>query len=325
MLGYLSTSEASVIDNSMPALQNTKAGSNLRIALGADINPDYKWYVNGTLGSDTNNGHSFDTAFKTIQKAVDSCGNGRGDIIYVMPMPSAKYTENVVIYQHQSVKIIAPFGPWSTRMRVGDATTKYAITPVGGTATAGCGFVVLSRDVEISGFGIDGGGGYCGIYCGDGYNISTAWDANSAGCYFHDNHFLDASNYGVILDGCSGNVRVENNVFERFVYAGIEVVPGGSRTVQRPIIRNNTFLGRGYGVHMYSSATTVGVQVIGNTFVDMIGYTMTNSCLFQGAGCHAFMGNYDMTSAGALGSTTDFMGGNFEKHAMNSPVYVAES
>jgi parallel beta-helix repeat protein len=324
---YLTLPEARIINDLMPGNQNLQLGSKLRNALnlGMGIKNGSKFYVDGTNGSDTDyDGLSWDTAFKTIQHAVDSCGNGRGDVIFVAPMRSAKYTENVLILEHQSIKILAPWGPWTTRMRASDGTTKYAITPVGGIATSGCAFVVLSRDVEIAGFGIDGGGGYCGIYCGDGYRISATYDENSAGCYFHDNYFLDASNYGIILDGCSANVMIENNVFERYVYAGVEVGPGGSRTVQRPIIRGNTFLGKGHGVHLYDSATTVGVQVIGNTFVDF-GGVMTYSCLFQGAGVHAFMGNHDCTAAGALGSATDFMSGNTEAHAMNVPVYIAEA
>jgi hypothetical protein len=328
MDNYLSPSERLAINAMCPAGGAYQIGDKIGQALlmGQFYKADHKWYVDGTLGNDTvNDGHSWQTAFKTIQKAVDSCGNGVGDIIFVAPMPSAKYAENVLIYGHQSIKIIAPWGPWTTRLRVSDAATKYAITPVGGTATAGIGFIVLSRDVEICGFGIDGGGGYCGVYVGDGYRISASYDANAAGALIHGNAFLDASNYGVILDGCSGNVHVENNEFERFVYAGIEIGPGGSRTVQRPTIRGNTFLGRGYGVHMYSDATTVGVQVIGNTFSDQGGYTMTRSCLFAGAGCHMFMGNCDLTANGALGSATDFMSGNTEAHAMNSPVYIAES
>lgn len=326
---YLSKAEALVVDNLMPGNQNVGVGSKLRNALqlGMGFKDGQKFYVSGTSGSDTAyDGLSWDTPFKTIQKAVDSCGNGRGDVIFVAPMPSAKYAENVVILDHQSIKIIAPWGPWTTRLRVSDATTKKAITPVGGTATAGCGFVVLSRDVEITGFGIDGGGGYCGIYCGDGYNIdSVNYDENTAGCHFHGNHFLDASNYGVILDGCSGNVLVENNIFERFVYAGVEIVPGGSRTCQRPIIRGNTFLGAGYGVHLYSSATTVGVQVIGNTFCDVSASAMTKSCLFQGAGIHFFMGNFDCTANKMTGSSTDFMAGNSEGRAGTGHTYVSEA
>jgi len=326
---YLSKAEAIVVDNLMPGNQNYGVGSKLRSALqlGMGFKDGQKFYVDGTNGSDTDyDGKSWETPFKTIQKAVDSCGNGRGDMIFVAPMPSAKYTENVLIVDHQSIKIIAPWGPWTTRMRPSDAATKYAITPVGGTATSGCAFLVMSRDVEICGFGIDGGGGYCGIYCGDGYRVnSVLYDENTAGCYFHGNHFVDASNYGVILDGCSANVMIENNVFERFVYGGVEIVPGGSRTCQRPIIRGNTFLGSGYGVHLYNSATTVGVQVIGNTFCDVSASSMTRSCLFQGAGVHFFMGNYDCTANKMLGSTTDFMAGNFEGRAGNGHTYVSEA
>jgi hypothetical protein len=42
-----------------------------------------KFYVDGINGNNDYDGLSWDSAFKTIQKAVDSTGNGRGDIIFV--------------------------------------------------------------------------------------------------------------------------------------------------------------------------------------------------------------------------------------------------
>lgn len=334
MNGYITKDESQAINNSSQALQNTLAGTNLMYALSSGINPEYRWYVDRTNGSDSNDlnyGHSPQMAFKTIQHAVDMTGNGRGDLIIVLPTPSAKYTENVVIYGHQSIKIIAPFGPWTTRIRPSDATTKYAFTPGGGVATQGACFIVMSRDVEIAGFNFDGGGGYAGIYCGDGQIITDLGytGQNTAGCYFHDNEFQSGNDayYGLVLQGCSDNVRVVNNVFNWTTQAGVYMCCGGTKTNQRTIIDNNKFLGcMDYGVYL-TNDVHYNTCVTRNTFFDRLPGTtvMTRSCLFQGAYGNVFTGNYDATTNGALGSATDYMSGNTEFHAMNTPVYIAEA
>jgi hypothetical protein len=291
------------------------------------------FYVDGINGLDTNDGLTGATAFKTIQKAVDSCGNGAGDTIYVAPMASAKYTENVVIYQHQSIKIIAPYGPWTTRMRPSDATTKYPFTPSGGVAVAGAAFIVLSRDVEICGFNIDTGGGYAGIYVGDGTAVTGLGytNQNSAGYYFHDNEFQSGNDgfYGIVCQGSSDNGIIANNVFNWFATtgAGIHMCCGGARTNQRIRIINNDFLGcLDYGIYL-TNDVHYNTLVKGNTFFDRLPGTtvMIQSCLFQGGYGNAFVGNFDATTNGALGDATDFMSGNTELHAMNVPVYIAEA
>jgi hypothetical protein len=289
-----------------------------------------KFYVDGINGNNDYDGLSWDSAFKTIQKAVDSTGNGRGDVIFVSSMPSEKYTENVVIYKHQSIKIIAPFGTWTTRIRPSDATIKYPFTPSGGVSVNGAAFIVLSRDVEICGFNIDTGGGYAGIYVGDGTAITGLGytNQNSAGCNFNNNEFQSGNDgyYGVVCQGCSDNVKIENNIFNWITTAGIYMCCGGARTNQRTIIRNNEFLGtKGYGVYL-TNDVHYNILVRGNTFADQTAATaMTYSCKFQGGYRNYFVGNFDATVNGASGDATDIMSGNTEIHAMNSPVYIAES
>jgi hypothetical protein len=284
---------------------------------------DHKWYVDVKTGNDDKyDGHSWETAFKTMQKAVNSCGDGVGDIIFVAP---GKYQENVIIYSHSSIKIIAPWGPWETQVRASDGTIKYPFTPVGGGAQTGACFFIVSRSVEIAGFCCDGGGSYVGVYVGDGYTINSALNQNSGGARVHDCLFTDGTTWGVVLDGCSDNVIIENNVFEKMVSGGVYICPGGGRTVQRPIIRFNEFIQMaGYGVQLYAATSTYNVLVKGNHFSDGAA-AMTYSCLFTSTGKHQFVGNTDCSANGALGSSTDMMSGNTEKHGMDSPVYIAES
>lgn len=290
--------------------------------------PGKTLFVDGDYGSSGGNAESWETAVDTIQAAVDLCGNGDGDIIYVAPH---KYQENVLILDHKSISIIAAStAGWEFQCRASDASTKYDMTTVGGVAVPGFSFVVLSRGVTIDGFLLDGGGGYGGIYVGDGYRISTSYDENAASARIRNCVFRGGGegNHAMVLDGCSDNVVIEDCVFDNWTQACIQLDAGGSRTVQNPIIRHCTFknIASGiYAIDMYSSATTVGAVVgPGNVFADKTGVN-GYSCRFQSTGVHHFVGNFDGTNGGATGSATDYMAGNFEAHAMNSPVYVAES
>jgi hypothetical protein len=330
---FLSAAQARKIDQDNPTNLLYQVGSKLKNALnlGFPFKNGTRFFVDGLNGADTNDGLSWDTAFKTIQKGVDSTGNGRGDVIFVAPMASAKYTENVVIYQHQSIKIIAPWGPWTTRMRPSDAVTKYAFTPPSGTACNGAAFIVLSRDVEICGFNIDTGGGYAGIYVGDGTAVTGLGytNQNSAGCFFHDNEFQSGNDgyYGVVCQGCSDNVRIEGNVFNWLTKAGVYLCCGGARTNQRTLIKSNQFLGcMDYGV-LLTNDVHYNTCVLGNVFFDRLPGTtaMTYSCKFGGAYGNVFAGNHDATLNGALGASTDYMSGNTSEHAMDAPKYIAEA
>jgi hypothetical protein len=290
--------------------------------------PGTRFYVDGESTNTTNDGLSWATALTTIQAAVDLATDKASDIIYVAPH---KYQENVIIVDKDSLSIVASGEGWEMQCRMGDAATKYPTTPTGGTLSPGYGFLVLSRGVTIDGFMLDCGGGYSGIYVGDGYAVDSAlYDENSASARIKNCFFRGGGEglYGIVLDGCSDDVVIDNCRFDALTLEGIYIIPGGSRTVQNPKIKNCDFANIASGkraIDMYDHATTVGIRVgPGNFFGDKTGVN-GYSCRFQGAGVHHFFGNFDCTSGGATGSATDFMAGNFEAHAANSPVYVAES
>jgi hypothetical protein len=314
------------INRSNSIFKRNNIGQVLQQIESRFYNPDQIHYVDKNVSGGAGDGTSWVNAYDTIQEGVDACGDGVGDLVIVAP---GKYTENVAIINHASIKIIALFEGWETRIRPSDATDKLTLTPAGGSAIPGCGFAVMSRSVEISGFILDTGGGYCGIYVGDGYRIDTSYDENAASARIRNNYFRGGSEglYGIVLDGCSDNVVIEDNIFDGHTAPHIYISPGGSRTVQNPIIRGNEFKNTAsgiYGIDMYNSNTTVGIVVRENSFGDKTavdGY----ACRFQGTGVHHFVGNYDCSNGGATGSATDYMAGNFEAHAMSSPVYVGES
>jgi len=62
------------------------------------------WFVDQVLGNDGNSGQDPTAAFKTIQKAVNSAGNGTGDTIFVFP---GTYAENVVVDTKDYLAIVA--------------------------------------------------------------------------------------------------------------------------------------------------------------------------------------------------------------------------
>ncbi len=288
--------------------------------------PGKTLYVDGDTGAAGGTALDWDNAVDTIQAAVDKCGDGTGDRIWVAPH---KYQENVLIKDHEAIQIITTHPGWATRIRAGDGGTLYPINTVGGVTVPGFGFLVMSRSVLIDGFLMDGGGGYGGIYVGDGYRQNVANNENSASARIQRNVFIGGAegNHAMVLDGCSDDVQVLGNVFNDWTEASVQLDAGGTRTVQNPILEGNRFIDIPNGkaaIDMYNSNTSVGIQVIGNTFADKSGAT-ANSCTFAGTGVHHFMGNYDATASGATGAATDFMSGNFELHAMSSPVYVVET
>lgn len=306
-----------------PAVRNAIAELRREIVAA----PGSTFYVDGETGTAGGPGRDWDGAFDTIQAAVDLCGDGTGDRIYVAPH---KYQENVVIFEKEALQIIATHPGWVTRIRAGDGATKYTMNTVGGVSMQGFCFVVLSRSVTVDGFLLDGGGNYGGMYVGDGYRIDTDWTENSASARIQNNVFVGGAegNHALILDGCSDDVQIDGNIFNDWTQAALQIDPGGARTCQNPIIKNNHFIDIASGkkgIAMYSSATTVGIQVgPNNVFADKAGVN-GGSCAFANTGVHSFIGNHDMTNAGATGAATDFMGGNSEAHAMNSPLYLHEA
>lgn len=294
-----------------------KANTNWAAEMQPKIDPNY-----------------FFNSSTSVQSAVYATVDGRGDVVIVGP---GKMQESVIIgsstagSNKSNLKVIAACHGWETQARPGDAATKNgAYTPTGGSAVGSIAFLVVSRGVEIAGFLFDGGGGNAGVYVGDGYNaLSSSWNENSASAWIHDCSFRGGNEgvYGLILDGCSADVRVVNNFFEQSTAAQIYITPGGARTVQRPLIKDNVFIAdnASYGVDMYSSATTTGVQVINNTFSDVASHAFTYAVRFQGAGVHTTAGNHFACTNKISASATDFCSGDYFHSAGNAPHFVQDS
>ena len=265
------------------------------------------------------------TIHNSIQAAVDAATADRGDLVLVMP---GKWQENVLVFEKDSLKIRAVMPGWETQMRPGDGATKYPMTTPGGVAIPGFAFVILSRSVELSGFCLDEGGGYGGAYIGDGYRIDTDYGENSASANIHDNYFRGGGEglVGALLDGASDDVHIDDNIFSQ-MDVGVQLDPGGDRTTQRPVIRRNEFFAEnaGYGIDMYSSATTVGALVRGNTFRDGASAAFTYGVRFQGAGVHTLAGNFFACANKWSGAAGDFISGNFGANGADGTEVVSEA
>jgi hypothetical protein len=301
---------------------------------GATIGPQFRevFYVDPQSGNNQNDGLSWSSPVKTIQTAVDKVVDRKGTLILVGP---GKIQENVLLEKdHDAVYIKAVCGPWETQWRASDGATNgslHAFTDTNAEAGSalGIGLFVGARNTTIDGFCFDGGGGYVGVVVGDGYGVGDVTEGtsqNPASSRVINCHFR-AGNEGtaipaLVIKGCSDNVIVENCTFKECDY-GVYISSGSGRTNQSPIIRNCHFMGCStYGVYKCNESTDLNVQVVGNTFLDGSGATMTYAVKFQGTGVHLVAGNYFGCTNIYSASATDFQSGNYKPVAGNSVTYV---
>lgn len=313
------------------------------------------------LGSNNNDGLSWDAPLATIQAAVDKCVDKRGDIIFVGAAANAKNTtyftgtteypdyrkikENVLITKSNVHILAVPFmSTWSHQIRASDGAgqyleanpgtrTVYAISLYGAVVSDTVAFVVNAQCVEIAGFCIDAGGGKVGIYVGDGSGITgTASESyNSAGTWIHDNFIRGGSDgttgAGIVLQGCSSDVVIENNIIETIGGYGIYIGSGSGKTNERPTIRNNVFNdNKSYGVYIYGSGTNRGITIDGNVFLD--GDNTMTAGICSGAGnLHLLVSNNRFGCSTPLDLTTvDFFSGNFKcTTGTATETYVSEA
>ena len=173
------------------------------------------------------------------------------------------------------------------------------------------------------------------MYIGDGVNVTgagqTGSGGNSANAWVHDNVFRGGNEgtYGLVLDGCSANVLIEDNIFEQWDNAGIYITPGGGRTVQRPIIRRNEFLASDgattYGIDFYAASTTVGTLIRDNTFRDDANTFTSAVHIPTGVtGVTSLCGNYFACTTMMDILVTDIHSGNYRGTLNATEIYVDE-
>jgi hypothetical protein len=278
--------------------------------------------------------------FTTIQGAVDAVtsadGTYCGAIIYVAP---GKYAEEVKIVSKPGLRIIGLTG-WAggtdygaPRIRASDASTHYPFTSVNGNAVNGACFHVLSRDVEITGFYLDGGGTYCGVYMGGGLygGITGYTNENASGCWVHHNMIRGGAEgkIGISMDGPRFAPIIEDNVFERWASAAIDMGPGNANIECAVIRRNHIFAANAaYGVQIYGSADIRRCCIgPGNVFSDGSSLALTAGILSNAgaSGVTSVVGNYFACATPLNLLATDVHCGNYKGTFNTAEVYVSEA
>lgn len=277
----------------------------------------------------------------TIQGAVDATigynsnaseNSGRGDTVLVGP---GKWKEEVKVIGKIGLRIIGcGYGSGSDhcRIRASDATTHYPFTTVIGYSVNGACFHVLSRGVEITGFYLDGGGDYAGIYAGGGLGggITGYTTENASGLYVHDCFFRGGNegSVGLDMDGPRFGCKIENNYFERWSGAAIEI-SAGNANCENALIQNNVFAASngGYGIDIYGAANVKTACIRTNVFCDGVSAAFAAGVYTRAGatGVTSVVGNWFACATPLNLLSTDYHCGNFKGNATATEEYVSES
>ncbi|MHC4743646.1 MAG: DUF1565 domain-containing protein [Planctomycetota bacterium] len=200
------------------------------------------FFVNAANGNDTNNGTSPETAFATIQKAIDAARDG--ETISVAP---GTYAENIDFLG----KNITLTGADPTNSSVVRSTTIDGSVTFRGTENAECTLAGFKINGPIRGydFSIDPDGknhthaniSHCIIEnfatgCG---NLVYACDGVISNCIFANISYMCLRPSPVTqIVACHGLIE---NCTMASMYDGIEVFPGGTTTLKNCILHNSSW------------------------------------------------------------------------------------
>ena len=270
-------------------------------------------FVDGTLGSDGNNGESLEDAVKTIQKAVDLAS--AYDTIYVKPKKITDYTGDPTSYAETI--IIPATTPHLSLVGLSDGPTQGNQPQIkkgsGSTAlltirAAGC----TVQGLTFNGASSTGGG----ILLDDDNSAKTAFGTVITGCFFKNcvgSTATSSATGGAIMWTTAGNawqVRIVGNHFYKNV-GGI-VLMGTSNTVpQDVVIAGNTFMGPAASVDSYiymaGGSGCSSLLVDGNVFASVLPALSSGAVVRYAdlTGCtgifsnNVFGGSYTTTGFGA--------------------------
>lgn len=299
------------------------------------------YYVSQLSGSNNNNG-DYDTPYLTMNQAItqvpntsQSTNRNRGTMIYVNP---GLYAEQAEIQDRRYIRMIGAGEGLS--IVAGGNSSGTTFNP-GGAATSpadNVGMVVAARGTIVTGFTFRGVAGGYGLYLGDGgrrwslgSSAYTTRDCFVYGNLFDGDEFDTAARFGIVVDGCPGNINIFRNTFIRWggsaTGGGILGSSGTTQTTRHVNVFDNFFKGcRGYGV-LLNAGTVISGWCTGpnNVFEDDDTTALTNPALYNatGAGINFYVGNFEACANEFSGQATDFHAGNYEGRPGNVMDHVS--
>lgn len=301
---YLSQAAARDIDNLLPGNQLYGLGSKLRTALnyGIGFKEEEKYYVDAVNGNDENDGLSWETAFATIQKGVNTARYIKG----TTTIDSGK--------DHHKYVFIAP-GQYNEQVLF----SGYNIHVIGMTYKLGnvdYG-VVVNKDEAVTStcvFGFTGAGiEIANIQVRNAAAIPTMWSPTPGdGCWVHD-CVLDGDDtnatYGIQMADCRHSI-IENNKVFNMVTAGISVGSNGAWFRNSQVRGNHVAGSQGIGIEV-PSGTICGAgygSIIAQNYI--IG-TCATGIHQASAGAYVLIADNWIQASTAL---TDAGSGNADNH-----------
>jgi len=242
---YLSEQEAFALQDSSPALQYYGAGLKLRQALIKDVGfrPNDKYYVDGINGNNNNDGYSWETAFKTIQYALNKARylNGTttidssvGHHKYVFVAPGV-YNEQI-LFSGYNIHLIG------TAYNIGNVDYGVVINKDEAVTTT-CVVGFTGAGIEIANLQIHNAAAIPTLY------VPTPGD----GCWVHD-CFMDGdetnATYGIQWADCRNSIISGNRVMGH-VTAEIKVGTDGTTWFRNSqVIGNHVASAGGKGIYV---------------------------------------------------------------------------
>jgi len=220
------------------------------------------FYVDGTNGNDEYDGESWNTAFATIQHAIDEAGSWA--TIYVK---NGTYTENLNIPATKDNLEIHGEDAWSTYIVCADNTTDTIVVDMDHFRITGCKIEATGTKAAISysaGWGvteivID----HCTLYSDNGYGVSGGHPSVIEDCVIFAKYGIYISGAGGIGSWGESGFKVRRNKFiGHYTVGGIAVFFGRLKCE----IYNNYFADYATGIHIVNSANAKQNTIYHNSF-----------------------------------------------------------
>ena len=278
------------------------------------------FYVDGTLGSDSNNGESWAKAKAKIQPALDLCAARGYHTVFVR---SGAYQETLTTPVNATAAFCQLIGVDATGFGYG-----VYLYP----ATAGNDILTLNaRGWRVSGFEFES-------TTGAGIRFTRDANGTNRSCFAQIDHcHFTVSKYGIHTTGSPTYVVIENNEFDSISTAAI-FAGGGDTSFASPLhwkilhnlFRENTAhikMGASWGLNagiIYRNvmqSTGSGKSAKDDAIIDIRGGTFGMNIVAEnvlGVADGNGAGQYDSTTGPCRAGTSDFWQGNWVGYAVNN-------